>query len=183
MMFTISVLFDGFDEAKLAVYDLEDAGISSDDIALISRTSDRATDCDLTSTGAGVGVALGGVGGLLAGMAGIAIPGLGAIFGAGWLVTTLVGAAAGGVAGGLVAAMIEAGVSESDAHVFAEGVKRGGAMLTVRAHQDEVALVNGILKRHNSVDLQTRRREYEDAGWSGFSHDDLWDSSIGSEDR
>ena len=116
-------------------------------------------DIGLTSTGAGVGVALGGVGGLLAGMAGFAIPGLGAVVGAGWLVTTLIGAAAGGVAGGLVAAMIEAGISEKDAHVFAEGVKRGGAMMTVRAHDDEAAEVARILKRHHSVDIGRRRRE------------------------
>ena len=38
-MVTISGLFDDYDEARLALYDLEDAGISSDDITIISKSS------------------------------------------------------------------------------------------------------------------------------------------------
>ena len=82
-----------------------------------------------------------------------------------------------------MAALIEAGIDEYDAPVFAEGVKRGGALVTVRAHEHEVAAVKQILKRHHPVDVAARRREYEDAGWSGFSADDPWDASIGDEDR
>ena len=180
---TLSGLFDSYEEARLTVYDLEDAGISSDDITLISKSSADQSEGDLTATGAGVGATLGGVGGLLAGMAGFAIPGIGPLMGAGWLATTLAGAAAGGVAGGIVAALIEAGIDENDAPVLAEGVKRGGALVTVRAHEHEVAAVDQILKRHHPVDVAARRREYEDAGWSGFSADDPWDASIGNEDK
>ena len=85
--------------------------------------------------------------------------------------------------GGIVAALIEAGIDEDDAPVFAEGVKRGGARVTVRAHEHEVAAVDLILKRHHPVDVAARRREYEDAGWSGFSVDDPWEASIGNEDK
>ena len=86
---TLSGLFDSYEEARLTVYALEDAGISSDDITLISKSSADLGEADLTATGAGVGATLGGVGGLLAGMAGLAIPGIGPLMGAGWLATTL----------------------------------------------------------------------------------------------
>jgi hypothetical protein len=146
---TLSGLFDSYEEAQLTVHDLEDAGIPHDDVTIIWKASADASEADLTATGAGVGATLGGVGGLLAGMAGFAIPGIRPLMGAGWLVATLAGAAAGGVAGGIIAALIEAGIDEKDAHVFAKGVKRGGALITVRAHEHEVAAVNRILKRHH----------------------------------
>ena len=182
-MLTLSGLFDSYEGARLSVYDLEDAGFSSDDITLISKASANPNEADLTVTGAGVGATLGGVGGLLAGMAGFAIPGIGPLMGAGWLAATLAGATAGGVAGGIVAALIEAGIDKNDAPVFAEGVKRGGALVTIRAHEHEVSTINRILKRHHPVDLDARRREYEEAGWSGFSAEDPWDASIGNEDK
>jgi hypothetical protein len=39
---------------------------------------------------------------------------------------------AGGAAGGVVGALIEAGVSENDAAGYAEGVRRGGTLVTIR---------------------------------------------------
>jgi hypothetical protein len=64
-----------------------------------------------TAAGAGIGVAVGGVGGLLAGLGTFAIPGIGPVVGAGWLATTLIGAMAGGAAGGIVGSLTEAGIA------------------------------------------------------------------------
>jgi hypothetical protein len=58
-----------------------------------------------TAEGAGISSAVGGVGGLLAGLGAFAIPGIGPVVGAGWLAATLIGAAAGGVAGGLIGSL------------------------------------------------------------------------------
>lgn len=58
-----------------------------------------------------IGAAVGGAGGLLAGLGAFAIPGIGPVVGAGWLVATLVGAAAGGVAGGLLGMLTDASTS------------------------------------------------------------------------
>jgi hypothetical protein len=66
--------------------------------------------------------AVGGAVGLLAGLGLLAIPGIGPVVAAGWLVSTAAGAAAGGATGGLIGALTQAGVSEEDAHVYAEGV-------------------------------------------------------------
>jgi hypothetical protein len=80
-------------------------------------------------TGAGVGTAVGGAAGLLAGLGLLAIPGVGPVVAAGWLVATAVGAVAGAATGGLIGGLTGAGVSEDDAHVYAEGVRRGGSLV------------------------------------------------------
>ena len=43
------------------------------------------------------------------------------------------------VAGGILGALTEAGVSEEDAQVYAEGVRRGGTLLTVRVPEADKA--------------------------------------------
>jgi hypothetical protein len=61
-----------------------------------------------------------------------AIPGLGPVVAAGWLTATAVGAAAGAATGGIVGALTEAGVSKDDASLYAEGVRRGGTLVSAR---------------------------------------------------
>src|SRR5207344_1400083 len=69
---------------------------------------DRA---EAAGAGAGVGAAVGGTAGLLAGLGLMAIPGVGPVVAAGWLVATTVGAAAGAATGGLIGGLTGAGVS------------------------------------------------------------------------
>ena len=107
-------------------------------------------------------------GGLLAGLGAFAIPGIGPVVGAGWLATTLIGAAAGGVAGGLVGSLTEAGVDERDAHVYGESLRRGGVFVTARVDDEELDAAAAILGQSGSVDVNERRAEYERTGWSTF---------------
>lgn len=171
----ITVLYDLRADALAAIRDLEDQGISKDDISLVSNNEnsyneDVAKDA---GTGAGIGAAIGGTGGLLAGLGLMAIPGIGPVVAAGWLVATAAGvaagAAAGGLAGGIIGALTEAGVPSEDAEFFAEGVRRGGTLVSVRL-DDTVSTqqVTTILTRHKYVDPTARRQFYEDAGWTGY---------------
>jgi uncharacterized membrane protein len=64
---------------------------------------------------------------------------------AGWLVGALAGAVAGGAAGGVVGAMIEAGISDNDAADYAEGVRRGGTLVTIRAMGKDQEFYEDIL--------------------------------------
>lgn len=66
---------------------------------------------------------LGGGAGLLAGLSSLAIPGVGPVVAAGWLITTLTGAGVGAAAGGLLGSLTGAGVEEAGAKGYAE---RGG---------------------------------------------------------
>ena len=76
-------------------------------------------------------------------------------------------AAAGGVAGGILGALTEAGVSEEDAQVYAEGVRRGGTLLTVRVPEADQARVEAILDR-SAVNIREREMAYRKSGWSSF---------------
>ena len=140
MTATISRLYNNYADARDAVRNLEAAGVAHSDINIIASnadnwySSDRKAgkdtfpDRDLdgkddraeaAGAGAGVGAAVGGTAGLLAGLGLMAIPGVGPVVAAGWLVATLAGAAAGGVAGSVVGALTQAGVSKEDADIYA----------------------------------------------------------------
>src|SRR6059058_1953669 len=148
MTTTISRLYDTYSDAERAVTRLEEAGVPHSDISIVANNSDNwygsrsgKVDRDADGVddraegagkGAGIGAGIGGAAGLLAGLGLLAIPGLGPVVAAGWLASTAVGAAAGAATGGIVGALTEAGISKEDAHVYAEGVRRGGTLVSGR---------------------------------------------------
>jgi uncharacterized protein (TIGR02271 family) len=180
---TITAFFDNYEDASEAVRRLEASGIPNRDISLIannesdrysshaSRTFDGTVDHDDVSDGAGTGAAVGtlagGGAGLLAGLGMLAIPGLGPVVAAGWLVSTLVGAGAGAAVGGLTGSLVDAGVDENDAQAYAEGVRRGGALVTVRASDAEVDRIVDILDDEGTVDFDERENTWRSDGWTG----------------
>lgn len=177
-MRTVTGLFDDYDDASAAVSELERAGVPSSDISIVGSNADRRHGEDETKaaegagTGAGIGALVGGAGGLLTGLGLMAIPGVGPVVAAGWLAATAVGAAggavAGGAAGGLIGAMTRSGVSEDDAHVYAEGVRRGGTLVTARVEDNLVPEAEALLKRQGWVDPSERRAAYREQGWTRF---------------
>lgn len=186
---TITRLFNSHTEAMSAVTDLEQAGIPQDDISLIASNGDnwheghrhdRAGDGDNdTAEGAGKGATTGGLvgggAGLLAGLGMLAIPGLGPVVAAGWLAATavgaLAGAAVGGAAGGILGALKDAGHSDDDAQVYAEGVRRGGTLVSVRTDEADATRIEGILHGRSGVDALSRGAAYRQDGWTGYSAD------------
>jgi hypothetical protein len=183
-MRTITALFDTYDHAASAVRSLKDAGISSADISIVANNVagdvryEDDTDMDAeegAAAGAGVGAVAGGGAGLLAGLGTIAIPGIGPVIAGGWLLATavgaLAGAAVGGAAGGLLGALANAGVPEEQAHVYAEGVRRGGTLVSVRAEDTRADSVAAILRSAAGVDLDQRRSDYLAEGWQGFDEE------------
>ena len=171
-MRTVTGLFDTYDHAASAVHSLKDAGISSDDISIVASKSSGAPEHDDegggAATGAGLGIATGGGIGLLAGLGALAIPGIGPVVAGGWLLTTAVGAALGLASGSIVGALLKAGVSEEDAHVYAEGVRRGGTLVSARVDDARAESANAILRNAQGVDIAARRDEYSKDGWSRF---------------
>jgi hypothetical protein len=178
---TLTGLYDTYAHAQAAVHELEAAGISSGDISVVANRPEgdgthHVTEGNEAAPGAEAGAAfgaiIGGGSGLLAGLGMLAIPGVGPVVAAGWLVATLAGAAGGaavgGAGGGLIGAMVGNGVPEQDAQVYAEGVRRGGTIVTVRADDNHASVAEAILHRHHSVDAAERRRLYTAGGWSRF---------------
>jgi ABC transporter transmembrane region 2 len=81
---------------------------------------------------------------------------------------TAVGAAAGAATGGVIGALVGTGLSEEDAHVYAESVRRGGTMVTVRSPDPRDAVVCEIMDKYGPISPAERRAEYAKAGWSKF---------------
>ena len=174
---TITSLYDTYDAALQTVNELRGADISENDISLVSadqpgdRVAADGKTGNMTDTGVGQGAAIGGfVGagaGLAAGLGSLAIPGIGPVVAAGWLIPTIIGAAVGASGGGIVGALIGAGVSEEHAHVYAESVRRGGAIVTVRIDQNQLATVESIMSRR-AVNPELQAASYRSTGWTEF---------------
>lgn len=174
---TIARLYDSYNDAAATVAELEAAGFLRDDISLIANRPSTTTGTtvagdDNTGTGAGTGATLGAVlgggAGLLAGLGALAIPGIGPVVAAGWLVATLAGAGVGAASGGIIGALVGSGVPEEHAHVYAEGVRRGGNLVTLRTDDSRAAQAEQIMARHNAVDAGARGNEYRAGGWNRY---------------
>jgi uncharacterized membrane protein len=176
MTTNLSRLYDTNEEAQRVTTELTTAGIPGDDVSVIANGTSgfepMTETAASTTAGASVGAALGGGAGLLAGLGVMAIPGVGPIVAAGWMAATLTGLVAGAVtgaaAGGMVGALTDSGVDERDAHVYAESIRRGGAMVIVKTGEMNRGVAEAVLDRHTSVPVDDRRSTYEDEGWDGF---------------
>src|SRR5215213_6672224 len=162
-MKTISRLYKNYDTGARVVDELERAGIPRDDISIVANNESGWFDRDRTTSrvdrdhdgrddraeaaaaGAGIGATLGGVAGLLAGLGMVAIPGIGPVVAAGWLAST----AAVAAAGGLIGALTQAGHDEYEASTYAEGVQRGGTLVTARVDDSRAATAEAIMQRYD----------------------------------
>lgn len=181
MTTTISRLYDSYADAQRAVTRLEAAGLPHSEISIVSNNSDNWFTGDRkdrdrdgvddraegAGKGAGIGAGLGGAAGLLAGLGLLAIPGLGPVVAAGWLASTAVGAAAGAATGGIVGALTNAGLSEDDAHAYAEGVRRGGTLVTARVPDGDRARFESVLN-DSAVNMTDRSMAWRKTGWKRF---------------
>lgn len=186
---TFTHLYDQYSDAKQTVEALEAAGVPHSDISIVSNNADNThatsavastTDGVASSdtpvedtragTGASTGTLVGGGLGLLTGLGLLAIPGVGPVVAAGWLVATLTGAGLGAAGGGLLGSLVHAGVPEEHAHAYAEGVRRGGTLVTVRADESQASTIESVLngRTASAVDMTTRRADYQTSGWAKF---------------
>jgi hypothetical protein len=170
-------MFENTRDVDQAVAALHNAGFTKPQIGVIARRGVVKEKTSLTTTtevGAIAGGALGGVGGLLVGLnvVTLAVPGIGEVVAAVDLLTvlgaTLLGAGIGAIGGGLVGALVGLGLPEHEAHVYAEGVKRGNILVTVQAPAEQMAAVTNIFTQANAVDVSTRRQEWTVEGWTQF---------------
>jgi hypothetical protein len=187
----IARLYDTGAHARAAIGELESAGFGHDNISYMgperdagtigSGSADASGDAALrddtrrtgtgsdtgAATGATLGTVVGGGAGLLAGLGALAIPGVGPVVAAGWLIATLTGAGAGAAAGGLLGGLAGAGFGEEEAGTYSEGVRRGGHLVVVRAPDSRVTDAERIMDRHHPVDMTRRTADWRDEGWTG----------------
>jgi len=205
---TVVGLFDTSAEAQSVVQELIDSGFQPTDISLVANDAkgeygnyrEVGADGSATAEGAGAGAVgggvLGGVLGLLVGVGALAIPGIGPVLAAGPLAaalgaagaSTLVGAGIGAAAGGIIGALVGAGIPEQDAGFYAEGVRRGGTLVLVKASDDLAQRAYDSMRHYGAVDVDERSGNWRESGWNSFDPsadvytdttdlDDKWDRS------
>ena len=150
-------LFDTVDQANHVVAELEARGFRREDINLVGGGKQRIE----VVSGAGEGAAIGGGLGLVAGLAALAIPGVGPVIAAGPVAVALTGAGFGAAAGGLLGALNNMGIPEEDAPAFLEGIKRGAALVSLRADSDDDAeRAADVMDDNGSLDIDERRGQW-----------------------
>ncbi|MCK8785036.1 hypothetical protein M0638_11640 [Roseomonas sp. NAR14] len=53
-------------------------------------------------------------------------------------------------------------------HIYAEGIRRGGFVVSADVDEAHVEAVTAVFHRHNAVDLEARQHEWRGHGWFGW---------------
>jgi hypothetical protein len=149
--------------AERAVDQLIASGFSNQDVSVLMADRKGAKDFaaekntkapEGATTGVGVGGAVGGTLGLLAGIGALAIPGVGPLIAAGPIMGALAGLGVGGAVGGVVGALVGLGIPEYEAKRYEGRVKDGGVLLSVHCDSSqEVSRAKDILKATGAEDI------------------------------
>jgi hypothetical protein len=67
----------------------------------------------------------------------------------------------------IIGALTQAGVKEEDAQLYAEGIRRGGTLVSARVPDGDRARYESVLNR-SAVNLKERSAAYRKAGWNRF---------------
>jgi len=184
---TITRVYDDYESADETVRELVGAGLGASNIGIVASNADgwhrpgagsvspihdkdrdgKDDRAEGAATGGGVGAILGGAAGAAAGLGMIAIPGIGPVVAAGWLAALAAGAVGGGVAGGLIGALVESGTSKENAELYAEALRRGGAIVTAKVSDDDEKQFSAIMD-HRAYDVSDRATAWRDEGWRGY---------------
>lgn len=168
---TVTALFDSHTTAYSAVQDLVDHGFARDSIGVMAR-DDTGSYGQVTARvatpdgpsgvaqGAGVGAALGSLGGLVVGITVLAVPGVGPVLAGGLLAAALTGAGVGAVTGGMIGALTELGIPKEHVHYYSEGLRRGGVLVVLATTDTMAELAMTLLSHHHPADLHTRTEEW-----------------------
>jgi len=184
---TLTRVYNDYPSAELTVRELKDAGLGDSHIGIVASDAEgwhRPGGSDIDPkhdkdrdgkddraegavTGGGFGAIIGGTVGVIAGIGAIAIPGIGPVVAAGWLAALASGAVAGGATGGIIGALVESGTSKENAELYAEALRRGGAIVTIKVSDSDEAKYAAIVDK-SAFDIAARETAYRSSGWKGF---------------
>jgi hypothetical protein len=184
---TVVALYDHFSDARDAVAASIEAGASPDRVTLLANSAagDHPTLVTNPSfareeyaensekqpgalTGAEFGIGIGGTAGVALAATELMIPGIGPLAAIGTLAVAALAAAGGGIVGGIIGALTSHGVSNKDAHLYAEGVRRGATLAAIVVDESQVEQITRIAKTHNAVDIGKRSDHWIAEGWVSF---------------
>jgi uncharacterized membrane protein len=177
-MKTVVGTYDNIQTAYAVANDLVSAGYSRNDISVVAHDAKNEyagyiddgyveTDDDVAK-GAGIGAAIGGIGGLLVGLGALAIPGVGPVIAAGPLLAALTGAGVGAVTGGIVGALVDLGIPDEEAHIYSEGLRRGHVLVIAQVPDSSANAVTRIMERAGLIDIHRQADTWRESGWKSF---------------
>jgi len=178
---TVVGLFDEREAAQNAVRELLAERFTNDQISVVSKKpdgkgvqveyveEDGREQIEDMAKGAGTGAAIGAGAALLLSLTALSIPGIGPVLAAGPLAALIAGAGIGATAGGLVTGLTRLGLGDEEAHTYAEGLKRGGTLVTVDAGDHRADRAVAVMKRSGAVEIDKRAAEWREGGWQGFA--------------
>ena len=68
----------------------------------------------------------------------------------------------------MLGGLIGLGIPEEHAELYAEGVRRGGTLVTVQSESDSEDRIRDILDRDGAADIETRAADWKKAGYTGY---------------
>lgn len=161
---TLVGVFDDFTAALNTTPDLVNAGFRKEDISVVAQDQkgeyakflDAEANPDASSN-VGTGALVGGLGGLLIGLAALAIPGIGPVIAAGPLAAVFTGATLGAATGSLVGALNGMGVPEFEAKAYDQGLREGSTLVIVKAAENQIPRAIEIMRQHRAVQVDHHR--------------------------
>jgi hypothetical protein len=158
----VVALFPNPDAAALAARELHVAGVTREQISIISRNHDEESSfaADVGGTpGAEIedsrtAARLGELSGHFLAAIALVLPGIGPIVAAGPLAAGL-GEAAGHVAGGVASALAGAGVPPERAEALQNAVESGAILLGVHTGEPQVEAIRSVLRTAGATDIET----------------------------
>jgi uncharacterized protein (TIGR02271 family) len=184
---TVVGLFDNYSEAQSVVNDLVNAGFDRNEISVVASNAHGEHGAHTTggtaehaaghagnavkgvAGGAVEGGVIGGLTGLAVGLALLLVPGVGPVAAIGPLSAALTGAGMGAVSGGVIGGLVGLGIPKEEAGYYAEGVRRGGTLVSVSADDARADQALAIFNRHNPVDIDERAEYYRSTGYTGYN--------------
>jgi hypothetical protein len=165
---TVIGILENAEKARQAVDELLKSGFDRREVGVLS--ADFAREAEAALRGGSTGTAIGALAGLLIGATALVIPGIGPVLAAGPALALIGSTTLGALAGGIVGALKAKGVPDDQANFYAEGVRRGGAIVTVLARTDELAArAIAILQRYGAEKIDERILEWRGLGWRGIA--------------
>lgn len=153
VMSTVIGVFSDEETAESAISAMRDGGFGDDEISLVARGQDGASDDQMGSltSGTATGGTIGGVAGLMAGIGALAIPGIGPIVALGPIAATLSGAMAGGITGGL----IDLGIPPQRGEYYQNQVREGKILSVIETDEEKVEQAASILRDNGAYDVES----------------------------
>lgn len=183
-MKTLVGTYNDIHTAYAVANDLIAAGYSRNDISVVAHdpnneyssylnngtngTHVETDGGDEVAKGAGIGAAIGGLGGLLVSLGALAVPGVGPVLAAGPLLAALTGAGVGAITGGIVGALVDLGIPDEEAHIYSEGLRRGHILVIAQVPNASADAVTHMMERPGLVDIHRQADSWRESGWKAF---------------